>query len=264
MARGIDTPCIIPKAICILETHKMGVTFIKFMRSQDTLELLKHPNEYTLFSLIAYRAKRTEKLNIFNLKLGEALIGDHNSCGLTRQKYRSALNNLINWNLIKIRTTNKGTIAKIINSDIFDINEEISNHQGNHQGNHQITSNQPTNNHQPTTNNNDKNVNNDKNIFNKDSIEYRLSEYLKKWVLKNNPKARVPENLNKWARSFNEIIRIDKRDPEQIKNVIKWCQSDSFWFKNILSPSKLRKQYDRLLLEIKGRPKQRDSRFDNL
>lgn len=101
-------------------------------------------------------------------------------------------------------------------------------------------------------------------IFPEDSIEYRLALYLQSWVLKNNPKARVPENLNKWARAFDEIIRIDKRNPEQVRQVIKWCQNDNFWFKNILSPSKLRKQYDRFLLNMNGRPKQRDTRFDNL
>ena len=33
--------------------------------------------------------------------------------------------------------------------------------------------------------------------------------------------------------------------------MILWTQSHHFWYKNILSADKLRKQYDRLILEMK-------------
>ncbi|BBO76143.1 hypothetical protein DSCW_35600 [Desulfosarcina widdelii] len=126
--------------------------FIQMMRSEETRELLQRPNEFMLLALIAYRAKRTNGFSAHNLEIGEALIGDHKSCGLTRQKYRSALNNLRAWQFITTKTTNKGTIAKIINSNVFNVNCEIVNHQDNQK----ISIEQPLNNHQTTTNNNDK------------------------------------------------------------------------------------------------------------
>lgn len=48
------------------------------------------------------------------------------------------------------------------------------------------------------------------------------------------------------------MMERDNRTEEQIKYSIDWCQQDSFWKANILSPSKLRKQYDQLVVKIKS------------
>ncbi len=103
-----------------------------------------------------------------------------------------------------------------------------------------------------------------KKVYPEDSIEYRLAQYLKNWILKNNPKARLPKSLQSWCHDFNKMIRIDKRKPEEIKSIIAWCQKDDFWWTNIRSASKLRIQYDQLYIKMNGRAKQRDDRFDHL
>jgi len=121
-------------------------SWIKLKRSKETEELLKDPNCFMLLTLIAYRAKRINGFNIHNLKAGEALIGDCGFIGLSRQQYRTALKRLKEYKLITIKTTNKGVIAKLINSDIYDINY----YETNHQTNQQATSNQPATNQQPT------------------------------------------------------------------------------------------------------------------
>lgn len=59
-----------------------------------------------------------------------------------------------------------------------------------------------------------------------------------------------PPNLKVWAKEFDLILRIDKRSPEQLKKIIEWLPTSDFWKKNILSPSKLRKQFDRLEIEM--------------
>ena len=51
---------------------------------------------------------------------------------------------------------------------------------------------------------------------------------------------------------MRKMREIDNRDPRMIEAVIKWSQQDSFWHKNILSVTKLRKQYDKLYLEAKS------------
>jgi|GEM_PF-2480931 len=126
----------------------MGKSFLKFMRGEKSLAIIKHPKEFALFALAAYRARRTDALNDMGLESGEAMIGDYQSCGLTRQEYRTALKNLKKWNFLTTKATNKGTIAKLINSDIFDINID----EDNQQPNQRPTSSQPTANQQPTTN----------------------------------------------------------------------------------------------------------------
>ena len=102
--------------------------------------------------------------------------------------------------------------------------------------------------------------------FLSDSIEYRLSSYLFKFIKKNNEKAKEP-NFQVWCRELDKILRIDKREVEEVKKIIKWCQEDGFWYKNILSPGSLRKQYDKFVLEIKApavAKKGKPSNDDNL
>lgn len=91
--------------------------------------------------------------------------------------------------------------------------------------------------------------------FLSDSIEYRLADYLFKFILKNNPNAKQP-NLQSWSKDIDLMIRLDNRDPDEIKKVIEFCQKDSFWKANILSTSALRKQYEKLYLktDIKKQP----------
>ncbi|HEX9061379.1 MAG TPA: phage replisome organizer N-terminal domain-containing protein [Clostridia bacterium] len=93
---------------------------------------------------------------------------------------------------------------------------------------------------------------NNKLSFDENSIEYSLSFELKRCILKNNPNAKVPDNLQKWANDFNKIIRIDKRSEEDLRLVIKYSQSNTFWRSNILSPSKLRDKFDTLYLQSKN------------
>ncbi|SMC17291.1 DNA replication protein DnaD [Clostridium acidisoli DSM 12555] len=104
---------------------------------------------------------------------------------------------------------------------------------------------------QKHTNNNDNNENNDNNDnkYSQNSNEFRLSQYLFNHIKDNNPSAKEP-NFETWFKHFDYILRIDKRDIEEVKQVIKWCQHDSFWYKNILSPNKLREKYDTLVLQM--------------
>ena len=87
-----------------------------------------------------------------------------------------------------------------------------------------------------------------KKIFNEESEEYKLSLHLFEKMKENNPGAKEPD-FQLWAKHIDLMIRIDKKDPEKIKQIINWCQADSFWYANILSTQKLRKQFDQLVLK---------------
>ena len=69
-------------------------------------------------------------------------------------------------------------------------------------------------------------------------------------MLQNNPSAKEP-NLEKWANDFRLMRERDNRTGEAIKYLINWTQKDDFWSANILSPAKLRKQFDALVVKIK-------------
>jgi len=87
--------------------------------------------------------------------------------------------------------------------------------------------------------------------FDKDSIERSLSELLLTCIQENRPNFKFSEaQLQKWSLTFHRMLNIDKRSKEEIADVIEWCQQDDFWYQNILSADKLRKQYDRLFLQM--------------
>jgi len=87
-------------------------------------------------------------------------------------------------------------------------------------------------------------------IYSEDSLEYKLASLLYRHILKRNPGHKAP-NWGVWCKDMDKLLRIDKRQPAQVEKVINWCQKDSFWQDNILSPRKLRQQYDRLVLKMR-------------
>jgi hypothetical protein len=107
----------------------------------------------------------------------------------------------------------------------------------------------PLNGTNMTTNKKNKEV---KKYYVQGSIELELSNLLLEEIRRNKPDLKGPD-LQAWSRDFSLMIRRDGRDPDRIKKVISWVQADSFWYKNILSPSKLRKQFDRLEMESQKR-----------
>lgn len=84
-----------------------------------------------------------------------------------------------------------------------------------------------------------------KKVYEEEDIEMILSKYLFELMRRNNPEAKEP-NFQTWSNDIRKMINLDKRKPDQIKNMITWCQNDSFWKGNILSAKKLREKYDQL------------------
>lgn len=130
-------------------------SYIKLMRASTALEDMArsgHYEEIVLLMFIAKRARRTP-CRITGLDVGEAVIGDFKSYGMTERKYRTAKNNLEKWRFSTFKTTNKGTIAKLIDSTVYDINAE----ENDEQIDEQATSKRQASDEQATSNKNDKN-----------------------------------------------------------------------------------------------------------
>lgn len=100
--------------------------FLMLKRNKETEELLKKPDCFILLTQIALRAKRNDDLSIHNLKIGESFIGDYKNIGLTERRYRTAKSDVQRYNLATFKATNRGTIAKLTGSSIYDINESKS------------------------------------------------------------------------------------------------------------------------------------------
>jgi hypothetical protein len=55
------------------------------------------------------------------------------------------------------------------------------------------------------------------------------------------------KTIQNWAVDIEKLIRIDKKSPDKIRQVILWAKTPgNFWFNNIQSGEKLRKHFERL------------------
>ena len=81
--------------------------------------------------------------------------------------------------------------------------------------------------------------------------DLELSKLLYELIKENNPAWYVKPNWDTWADDIRKLREIDNRTYEQIEFMIKWCQQDDFWKQNILSPTKLRKQFNNLVVKAK-------------
>ena len=101
--------------------------WFKVHRSNEFRYLMKHQtNAYLLLCLIASRARYHDKEGDDSLQINEAYIGDHDSCGLTRGEYRTAINVLKKREHITTRKHGRDSIAKLVSNDVFDPTNEIT------------------------------------------------------------------------------------------------------------------------------------------
>lgn len=114
------------------------------MRSTDTLELIEDsPLAFALAAIIAFRARFMPGKSIKGLYPGEALIGDCAKFGMTRQQYRTAIGKLVKWQFATIKTTRRGTVAKLMDTRLFDVLNESAKRPLQPTANHQATNSQP-------------------------------------------------------------------------------------------------------------------------
>lgn len=86
-----------------------------------------------------------------------------------------------------------------------------------------------------------------KRVYEDDSTYIQLSKFLYEKInadAADKSEMTKEPNYQTWADDIRKMIDIDKRTEEQVRKMIEWCQSDSFWSGNILSARKLREKYD--------------------
>ena len=94
-------------------------------------------------------------------------------------------------------------------------------------------------------------------------------------LLESKIKERIPKHrfvgkdyLKKWANVFRLMEEKEEATISEIEELIIWISKDDFWYKNILSGEKLRKQFGRLWAEKEDDKKKRgvqsDEEFDEI
>ncbi|MEN7389898.1 hypothetical protein [Bacillus licheniformis] len=149
------------------------------------------------------------------------------------------MQNFEKWQMLNIKSSNKFSVISITNWSEYQQNEQ--------QVNNSCTANEQ----QLNTNNNGNNENNEKKnnkrlVF--DESHMKLAALLWKCIQAHSPNLKKP-NLDKWANTFRLMMERDGREGKEIQDMIVWSTNHHFWYQNILSPDKLRKQYDRLAVQ---------------
>lgn len=121
----------------------MNGGWFRVWRGHDFREVARKPHALALLMHIAERANWSGAAAADGLELGEARIGDYQAMGMTRQEYRTAISNLQTFRQVTIRTTNRGTVAKLINTGVCDPFGESANQQNNPPTTSGATSDQP-------------------------------------------------------------------------------------------------------------------------
>lgn len=144
----------------------------------------------------------------------------------------------------------------------------LYNEDGTHNSEHRSTHNSTHNSEHNSTHNSstlikqDRNINktnkdshsskHDKRVYEADDINFKLANYLLIKIRERNSSiyptdSKNPPDTQKWANDIRLMHERDARSYDDIKRIIEWCQQDSFWQNNILSASKLRKQFGKLI-----------------
>ncbi|MDT2981891.1 hypothetical protein ACFC8T_13555 [Enterococcus casseliflavus] len=142
------------------------------------------------------------------------------------------------------KSDSKKTVITIVNYDIYQNQDNKKSHSSD------------TEKPQKSTNNNDKTmINNDNNkditagkrkkrVYADDDPNKILAKTLFK-LIKKNQDIKEP-NLDDWANTIRLTIESDKRSGKEVQEMIVWATQHEFWGGVILSPSSLRKHYDKM------------------
>ncbi len=81
--------------------------------------------------------------------------------------------------------------------------------------------------------------------------DLKTSHFIFSKVKSLNAKAKEP-NFDSWSNTVRLMREQDKLTHREICEVFSWANQDSFWQSNILSPEKLRKQFNQLQIKMGG------------
>ncbi len=243
----------------------MEIGYIKLYRKITNSFVWTNPNMLKLWMLCLMKASHKGNKFLFNgqeihVSSGQFVTGGHaiakefnegvpidnQVVGRTLWRW---LKKFENEEMLSIKSNTKYSVVTIKNWDDYQVSDN------------QVSSDRQASVKPVSTNKNAKNEENAKNAKNKDnsrqsakrtydedSIHYQLASSLFEKIKNKNPETRTP-NLQNWSDDIRKMIELDARKPEQVENMIAWCQSHDFWSGIILSGKKLREKYDQMRIQ---------------
>ncbi|WP_334351916.1 DNA replication protein DnaD [Companilactobacillus sp. HBUAS56257] len=149
-------------------------------------------------------------------------------------------------------------ICVLYNEDSTHNSEHRSTHNSTHNSEHKGTHNSSTLIKQDRninkTNKDSHNSKHDKRVYESDDINFKLAQSLLSKIEEQNPDHKKPD-LQKWANDIRLMHEQDNRSYDKIQKMIDWSQNNDFWSSNVLSATKLRKQYDTMAAQANNEAK---------
>lgn len=243
----------------------MNHGYVKLYRKVMDSFVWTNPNMYKLWSLCLMKASHESRKFLFNgkeiwLNSGEFVTGrDAITFEMNRGvKSEHQVNSTSVWRWLKkfeseqmlnIKSTTKYSVISINNWEEY---------QG---GEQQVNINRTTSEQQVNTNKNEKNEKNDKNnnprnkrkkrVYADDDPNKILAKTLYKLIQKNQD-IKEPD-IDAWANTIRLTIESDKRTGKEVQDVIVWAMQDDFWYKVVLSPSSLRRNFDQMVAQMNSK-----------
>jgi hypothetical protein len=142
------------------------------------------------------------------------------------------------------KSDSKKTVITIVNYDIYQNQDNKKSHSSDTE-----KPQKSTNNNDKTMINNDNNNNSPRNtrkkrVYEDDDPNKILAKTLFK-LIKKNQDIKEP-NLDYWANTIRLTIESDKRSGKEVQEMIVWASQHEFWSTVVLSPSSLRKHFDKM------------------
>jgi len=228
--------------------------FVLFAKKTLESGLMRmNPLTFKLFAWMLLRASYTdgEKLKRGQLfttieemrEVGSYMAG-YRKIKPSKRKVRTSYETLTKSTMIDTTKSTRGLIITVLNYDKY---QSVSNYERHTEGHNEMLTKVTSPAHYSKEAKERR-----KKSFSSDSAEVRLSQLLLDLIRQRNPEHKSPD-IEAWAKHVDLMIRLDRRHPEKIEQVIRWSQADAFWSKNILSPAKLREKFDQLVLQT-GKP----------
>lgn len=237
----------------------MAVGYIKLYRKISESFVWTNSDMFKLWCLCLMKASHEDRKFLFNgqevrLSSGQFVTGrdaiakEFNQGATSDQLIVSRT--LWRWlkrfekeEMLSISSTPKYSVITINNWNQYQANDQ------------QLSSDCPSSVQQLSTNKNDKNDKNDKNnnitskkskkrIYSDDDPNKKLAKLLFKLISKNQD-IQEPD-LDKWANTIRLTIEADKRTGKEVQEMIVWSSQSDFWSGVILSPTSLRKNFDKM------------------
>ncbi|MBY3628319.1 GntR family transcriptional regulator [Enterococcus faecium] len=252
----------------------MAEGWVKLHRSITENWIWDNPQYLKWWLDLILMANHKEKKILFNgsfkkVDVGQRITSEQKLAerwGVSRNTVRKFLSLLVEDDMISIEKSRKnGTTYKVNNYAIYQGFSEEKKQQTEQRAEHQKDN-------ELNINKNDKNDKNEKNNNNprnsRKTREYADDDPNKKLailllkLIRKNQNIKEPD-LDKWANTIRLTIESDKRTGREVQDMIVWATSNDFWSGVILSPTSLRKHFDKMAIQ-KNKRKQQNISNDEL